>query len=93
MTPGPTSPTDPAAAAVVHAPTISGIIPTREIAVTGYKHSEPKTEHVQVAKTRRCLKCREEFESSWSGERICKQCKSNMEHRGAGMDAGRFMER
>ncbi len=77
----------------VHAPAFSGIVATTESAVTGYKHSKPKTERVQVAKTRRGLKCREEFESSWSGERICKRCKSSMEHGGAGMDSGRFMER
>ncbi len=71
----------------------SGIVPTRESAVTNYKHSKPIPERAQLAKTRQCLKCREEFTSSWSGERICKRCKSNMEHGGAGMDSGRFVER
>ena len=55
--------------------------------------SKPEPEQVQVAKTRKCLKCREEFESSWSGERICKRCKSSMEHGGTGIDSGQFMER
>ena len=30
----------------------------------------------QQSVIRRCLKCRDHFESSWSGERICKRCKS-----------------
>ncbi len=38
--------------------------------------SKPKTERVHVAKTRKCLKCCEPFESEWSGERVCKHCKS-----------------
>ena len=41
-----------------------------------YKHSKPKPERVRMAKTRQCLKCREAFESEWSGERVCKHCKS-----------------
>ncbi len=27
--------------------------------------------------TRLCLKCREQFSSEWSGERVCKRCKSS----------------
>ncbi len=38
--------------------------------------SKPEPERVHVAKTRKCLKCREPFESEWSGERVCKHCKS-----------------
>jgi len=39
------------------------------------------TEVVDVAdetrvKTRRCLVCRDAFESAWAGERICRKCKS-----------------
>ena len=30
-----------------------------------------------VAKIRPCLKCRDPFESSWAGERVCRRCKSN----------------
>ncbi len=62
-----------AACDAVHAPAFSGIVATRESAVTG---SKPKPERVHVAKTRKCLKCREPFESEWSGERVCKHCKS-----------------
>ena len=29
----------------------------------------------QVARTRRCLKCAEAFDSEWAGERICRRCK------------------
>jgi hypothetical protein len=28
------------------------------------------------SKFRRCLMCRDRFESSWPGERVCKRCKS-----------------
>jgi len=30
-----------------------------------------------VARTRDCLTCRSPFESEWSGERICRRCKSH----------------
>ena len=30
-----------------------------------------------VPKTRNCLRCRTEFQSQWSGERICKHCKTS----------------
>lgn len=32
---------------------------------------------VEQPKTRLCLKCREPFSSEWSGERVCKRCKSS----------------
>ena len=38
-----------------------------------------------VAKLRRCLKCREEFESSWAGERICGTCKKQDCYRSASL--------
>ncbi len=38
-------------------------------------HSKPKSERTDTVKTRSCLKCREPFESEWSGERVCKPCK------------------
>ncbi len=43
--------------------------------MTNYMHSKPIFERAQLAKTRQCLKCREKFTSSWSGERICGKCK------------------
>lgn len=30
-----------------------------------------------VPKTRKCLRCKTEFQSQWSGERICKHCKTS----------------
>lgn len=30
-----------------------------------------------VAKDRSCLRCRNGFQSNWSGERICPRCKSS----------------
>ena len=39
-------------------------------------HKKPSTEWIGVAKSRLCLKCREPFKSEWSGERVCKHCKS-----------------
>lgn len=30
-----------------------------------------------VPKLRQCLRCSAEFESEWSGERICRRCKSS----------------
>jgi DnaJ-class molecular chaperone len=35
------------------------------------------TRRVEVVKSRNCLKCREPFSSEWSGERVCKRCKSS----------------
>ena len=28
-----------------------------------------------VPKTRKCLMCKKEFESAWSGDRVCRGCK------------------
>ncbi len=41
------------------------------------KNSKPEPDRKYDAKERRCLKCREEFLSSWPGERICRTCKSS----------------
>lgn len=30
-----------------------------------------------VAKVRHCLRCKDSFSSTWSGERICARCKSS----------------
>ena len=29
-----------------------------------------------VPKVRRCLRCKDEFRSEWSGERVCPRCKN-----------------
>ncbi len=39
-------------------------------------NKKPRMRRMGVAKTRLCLKCRERFKSEWSGERVCKHCKS-----------------
>lgn len=39
--------------------------------------SKPRPEPQEV-KHRRCLMCRDRFESSWPGERVCKRCKSTV---------------
>ncbi len=42
---------------------------------------KPESERVHVAKTRLCLKCRRPFNSGWSGERVCRRCKSRHDWR------------
>ncbi len=44
--------------------------------MTNY-NKKPSMRRMGVAKTRLCLKCREPFKSGWSGERVCKRCKSD----------------
>ena len=39
------------------------------------QHRGPQYEHQDA--DRICLKCRDSFESEWSGERICKRCKGS----------------
>ena len=41
------------------------------------KNSKPEPDKKYEPKTRKCLRCREEFLSSWPGERICRTCKSS----------------
>ncbi len=38
---------------------------------------KPEPERVYEEKTRECLMCGDPFESSWTGERVCKRCKSS----------------
>ena len=44
---------------------------------------EPATETPPAAKARKCLMCATEFSSEWSGERICRKCKSSNAWRSA----------
>ena len=37
--------------------------------------TKPSPDVVHEIKTRACLRCRKDFSSSWSGERICQMCK------------------
>jgi len=43
---------------------------------------DPMPERIYITKTRSCLKCREPFESEWSGERVCRRCKGRDSWRG-----------
>ncbi len=43
--------------------------------------TKPPPERVYEVKTRRCLKCRGDFKSSWPGERICPSCKNGFSWR------------
>ena len=36
---------------------------------------KPESDRPHIAKTRKCLMCRQTFTSAWSGERICSPCK------------------
>ena len=41
-----------------------------------HRHSKPAPTPVPGArKARRCLMCRNPFESEWVGERVCRRCK------------------
>ncbi len=35
----------------------------------------PDPDAADAPKTRHCLQCQSEFQSSWAGERICPKCK------------------
>jgi hypothetical protein len=37
----------------------------------------PETPSHHIQKRRRCLFCREAFDSAWAGERICPACKGS----------------
>ncbi len=39
-------------------------------------NKKPRKKRIGEAKTRLCLVCRKPFKSEWSGERVCKNCKS-----------------
>ncbi len=41
-------------------------------------NTKPEPERVYEEKTRHCLMCREPFESSCAGERVCRRCKSSV---------------
>ena len=42
---------------------------------------KPAPQLIHRKKVRTCLKCREPFESGWSGERVCKKCKTKISWR------------
>ncbi|MCR9220364.1 MAG: hypothetical protein NXI21_09070 [Alphaproteobacteria bacterium] len=39
------------------------------------KNKKPESDRQYEAKTRKCLMCRNEFKSTWPGERVCSNCK------------------
>ncbi len=39
-------------------------------------NKKPFKKRIGEAKARLCLMCRKQFKSEWSGERVCKHCKS-----------------
>ena len=43
---------------------------------------KPEPERVFIAKTRQCLKCRDDFKSEWEGNRLCERCKAFNEKSG-----------
>ncbi len=48
--------------------------------------TKPETDLPYDQKTRSCLKCQDEFVSSWVGERICPRCKNSQGWRTSGAD-------
>lgn len=46
----------------------------------GSNKSKPESDRRHEAKVRKCLKCRNEFDSAWSGQRICGPCKGSSEY-------------
>ena len=42
---------------------------------------KPVPRRIERKKVRACLKCRGPFESEWSGERVCKKCKTRISWR------------
>ncbi len=49
----------------------------RESAVSKSKENnqKPQPDRVYEVKVRKCLMCRDTFESAWPGERVCPKCK------------------
>jgi len=47
------------------------------------KKGETTAEVSPAVKARKCLMCRSEFTSEWSGERVCRKCKSSSVWRSA----------
>jgi len=47
-----------------------------------HDHTKPESERKPEPKTRPCLLCKTPFPSEWSGERVCRRCKSAKSWRG-----------
>jgi hypothetical protein len=49
---------------------------------TAQSHADDIDDEIShTPKTRRCLMCHTQFESTWAGERVCRQCKSSSQWR------------
>jgi len=47
------------------------------------EHKKPESDRHQEPRTRSCLVCKSPFQSPWSGERICRRCKTTEAWRSA----------
>lgn len=47
-------------------------------------HKKPKPDAQYEPKRRNCLMCRQPFDSSWPGERVCSSCKASSAWRDGG---------
>jgi len=55
---------------------------TSKEAQTAQSHADEIDDEIShTPKTRRCLMCHTQFESTWAGERVCRQCKSSSQWR------------
>ena len=57
--------------------------------VVTHDHTKPEAERHVEPKTRPCLVCKTPFQSEWSGERICRRCKSGKIWRSGGVTTQR----
>jgi hypothetical protein len=53
--------------------------------VVTHDHTKPEPERPVEPQTRPCLVCKTPFLSAWSGERICRRCKSGKIWRSGGV--------
>ena len=67
----------------------TGALATRIEEVVTHDHTKPEPEQHTEPKTRPCLVCKTPFLSEWSGERICRRCKSAKIWRGGGITTQR----
>lgn len=51
---------------------------------TKQTNEPPVLSATETPKQRKCLTCREPFESEWTGNRICKRCKASAAWRQGG---------
>ena len=57
--------------------------------VVTHDHTKPEAERHVEPKTRPCLVCKTPFQSEWSGERVCRRCKSGKIWRSGGVTTQR----